>query len=558
MNLTRPDISSSTQSGGARYETLSGLLEAYRTPVAIILFGVIVSLSLFFATLLGHSRAKEREFRNHAAARIAEIQTGFTAIEAELTELAHAAGAGLAPQTVIGIFGVADGEVATPPVRDLGLVSRDAALHAIDAGTARQVQRAVAYMLERGPAPQTPVLLPLPAAAPGEVPFVPIAPLPAGPYAYAYVTSDFDALMQPTELRSDPAWVISSLYDGSPQFALARNADLRARTTPAMMGVISVLDTAPYALHWSGEAPFDVVDIAIVPRRSYLLQFGPLPWLVLAFCLFATAAIGALALKDARRTAEIRRQVDLKTAELRRSQAVIEAKNEELARFAAHASHDLQAPLRAMKGMSSLLVERQIDLDDRSQQMLQRINRGADRAQRLVQDLLSYTKADMAQVNAETIPPETLRNEIDELLAATVEECGGRLRWQIDAPVEADRFLLTRALQNLISNAIKYRADRPLRIDVSTRTDADGSTICVSDNGMGIEPKHFERIFRVFKRLHGADEIEGSGIGLALCKRVADLHGGRIWVESEPGVGSHFFLHIPSVQAPRAAISNDR
>lgn len=558
MNLTRTDTASNARPDSARHETLSGLLEAYRTPVVIILFGVIVSLALFFVTLLGHSRSKEREFRNHAAARIAEIETGFNAIKAELTELANAARVGLAPETVVGIFGVANGEVATPPVRDLGLVSQDSSLHAVDADTSRQVQRALAHLLERSPAPQGPVLLPLPPGRPGQVPFALITPLPAGPYSYAYVTSDFDALVQPTELRSDPAWVISSLHGGSPQFALARNVDLRARTTPAMMGVFSVLDTAPYALHWTGDAPFDVVDIAIVPRRTYLLQFGPLPWLVLAFCLFATAAIGTLSLKDARRTAEIRRQVDLKTAELRRSQAVIEAKNEELARFAAHASHDLQAPLRAMKGMSSLLVERQIDLDDRSQQMLQRINRGADRAQRLVQDLLSYTKADMAQVNAEPIPPETLRSEIDELLAATVEECGGQLRWQVDAPVEADRFLLTRALQNLVSNAIKYRAERPLRIDVTARTDQYGTTLCVSDNGMGIEPKYFERIFRVFERLHGADEIEGSGIGLALCKRVADLHGGRIWVESEPGVGSHFFLHIPSAEAPRAAISNDR
>ena len=555
MNLTPPASPPSTP--GDRYETLSGLLNAYRTPVTIILFGLMVSLALFFATLIGQSRAKEREFRNHAGARIAELQAGFAALDSEVSELANAMGTGLPPQTAIDIFS-RSGTAPTPPVRSLGILLPDGSIRAHDAATGNQVRRAVETLLDHEAAPQSSFVLTLPPGRPGEVRFAIVTPLDSAPQTFAWVSSDFDALVQPTELRSDPAWIIARFNGGAPEFALARNVDLRAAASPSLMGVRSVLETAPYAMRWTAPAPFDEVRIDIVPRRDYLLRVGPLPWLVLVSALFATAAIGALALKDARRAEDIRREVDRKTAELRRSNAIIAAKNEELARFAAHASHDLQAPLRAMKGMSSLLVERQIDLDDRSHQMLQRINRGADRAQQLVQDLLSYTRADNTQLNPEHLPPDELKAAIDELLAAAVEECGGTLNWRIDAPIEADRFLLTRALQNLISNAVKYRGKAPLRVDVSARTDRNGTTICVSDNGIGIDPKYFGRIFDVFERLHGHDQYEGSGIGLALCKRVADLHGGRIWVESEPGIGSHFFLHLPSSAAPLAAISNDR
>ena len=559
MNLTRPDGVGGTPSVNTRYETLSGLLDAYRTPVTIILFGLIVSLALFFATLVGHSQAKEREFRNHAGARIAEINAGFAALNAELGELVNAEETGLSPETVIAVFDTAEGSAWAPPVRDLGLLLADGALSAAsDASTSAQVRHVLDNRLDRTGDIEGRVVLALPARAPGEVRFAVIAPLDGGGGRYAYVTSDFDALVQPTELRSDPAWIIARFGQDNPVFALARNVDLRAQLSASVMGVSSVLDTAPYALRWSGRAPFDTMRIDIVPRREYLLGIGPLPWLVLLFSLFATGTIGALALKDARRAADISREVDIKTAELQRSHAIIEAKNEELARFAAHASHDLQAPLRAMKGMSSLLVERQVDLDDRSQLMLKRINRGADRAQKLVQDLLSYTRADTAEADPETIPATALKSEIEELLGPAIEECGGTLEWRIGAPIEADRFLLTRALQNLISNAVKYRGSQPLRLEVSARTDRDGATICVSDNGMGIDPRHFGRIFDVFERLHSHDEYEGSGIGLALCKRVAELHGGRIWVESEPGVGSHFFLHLPRAETPQAAVSNDR
>ncbi|MEA1941688.1 MAG: ATP-binding protein [Pseudomonadota bacterium] len=558
MNLTRLNNSGEALPATPRYETLSGLLDAYRTPVAILLFGLIVSLGLFFATLIGQSQAKEREFRNHAGARIAEIDAGFAALSAELGELVNAVETGLAPETVIEIFDVAVDPVWAPPVRDLGLLLDGSSLYAAEAATAAQVRRAIDTRLDRDPVLDAPVVLSLPPARTGQVRFAVIAPLAGDGNRYAYVTSDFDALAQPTELRSDPAWIIARFGRDNPVFALARNVELRDRLSASVTGLSSVLDTAPYALRWSGRPPFETMRIDIVPRRNYLLSVGPLPWIVLLFSLFATGTIGALALKDARHAADIGREVDIKTAELRRSHAIIEAKNEELARFAAHASHDLQAPLRAMKGMSSLLVERQIDLDDRSQQMLKRINRGADRAQRLVQDLLSYTRADTAEASPESIPPAALKSEIEELLAPAIEECGGTLEWRIDTPIEADRFLLTRALQNLISNAVKYRSAKPLRIEVSARTDRHGTTLCVSDNGMGIDPQHFGRIFDVFERLHSVDQYEGSGIGLALCKRVAELHDGRIWVESEPGIGSHFFLHLPRTPEALAAASNDR
>ena len=192
-----------------------------------------------------------------------------------------------------------------------------------------------------------------------------------------------------------------------------------------------------------------------------------------------------------------------------------------------------------------------------------RINRGAERAQRLVQDLLTYTQADTAPINPEPVTAEELALEIEELLEAPLQESGGQLVWDFDAPVIADRFLLTRALQNLVSNGLKYRSEASPLVRITANRSARGSTLCVEDNGIGIDSTHFTRIFEVFERLHGQAEIEGSGIGLALCRRVADLHQGRIWLESEPGQGSRFYLFIPeppadTLEQPQRRASNDR
>lgn len=567
MSLPRLDTLPPKTRSNERYETLTGLLEGYRTPVTIILFGLLVSLLLFFATLVGQSRAKEREFHNMAAARAAEISSGLMALQDEAEELAEAVRTGLTPRAAMAIFGNTADDNTSSQILDLGLLTPDGRNFSAVDPIGRRVARSLAGHQNGSAAADTPFVLRLPRGEAGEVRFALILPVDTGIVAHAYVVSDFDTLIRPMTAPADPAWYVVRFGDEAPLFALARNAAARAVVTPSMMGETTVVDTAPFSLRWTGAGAFEPITVEIVPRRAYLLGVGILPWLVLTFSLFATAAIGALALKDARRAEEIRREVDRKTAELRRSHDIIAAKNEELARFAAHASHDLQAPLRAMKGMSSLLVERKVDLDARSQEMLQRINRGADRAQQLVQDLLSYTKADAARVSPEPLQPDEIIEEIEELLGPAVEETGGALNWDLGCTIEADRFLFTRALQNLVSNAIKYRRDVPLQVNVSAAPHEAGSLICVSDNGIGIEPRHFQRIFDVFERLHGADEYEGSGIGLALCKRVAELHGGRIWVESEPGNGSRFYLYLPQAvrnrqtaadAGPVPAVSNDR
>ncbi|WP_300545165.1 ATP-binding protein [Maricaulis sp.] len=562
MNATQPDSPPPTPPPDARYETLSGLLNAYRTPVTILLFGLIVSLALFFATLVGQSRAKEREFRNHAAARTAEISVSLESLAAELDELSRAMDAGLSADDAIAIFG----PNRSGPVVGVGLAGEDNEMVATDRAVGRQVARALAAA-EGTPAAQGGTqILQLPGGPQDDIHFALVRPLGGDHNLRAFVVSRFGALIRPIGARAETAWTIARINGHSPAYAFANRRFSADGPPPDMPQVQTVLNSAPFILSWRGQAPFDVIRIDMVPRRSYLLSVGFLPWIVLAFSMFATMAIGALALKDARRAEDIRHEVDRKTAELKYSRDVIAAKNEELARFAAHASHDLQAPLRAMKGISSLLVERRGEFDDRSQDMLRRINRGAERAQRLVQDLLSYTRADAAQVKPEPIEPDAIIREIEELLGPAIEECGGTLEWQIEEPVIADRFLFIRALQNLVANAIKYRSEEPPLIEVSARRHGQSVTICVADNGIGIDRKHFQRIFNVFERLHGNDAYEGSGIGLALCKRVADLHGGRIWVESEPGLGSRFHLYLPAPVhsgqpgplAVDAAVSNDR
>jgi len=540
----------------SEYETLAGLLHAYRSPVAIILFGIMVSLILFFATLVGQSRDKARDFRGHSLARIAELDGAMATLDVELNQLTRAVSNGLSPTEALGIFRSAEGSRETAAIRDMGIVRDGQLIASLDPELGAQAVPDIVTMLARQPDDVTTTVVPLLDDNGRNTRFGLVRPLEGHPGAWAYVVSEFDLILAPPIGPVDPLWVVVSVADRAPSFALANDRDLRP-SSPGNISMQSALESAPFTVRWVAAEPFSAIRATLLPRRSFLMQTGPLPWVVLVSALFATLTIGAISLKDARRTDEVRREVARKTEALSRSNAIIAAKNAELDRFASHASHDLQAPLRAMKGISSLLVERKLDLDDRSREMLERINRGADRAQRLVQDLLAYTRADRQQAHIELIDPDRLISEIEELLAAVIIESEAKLEWSLNTPIHADPFLLGRILQNLISNAIKYRREETPHVRIDARRVADRVCLRVTDNGIGIEDRHFKRIFEVFERLHAGDTYEGTGIGLALCQRAANLHGGSISVTSTPGEGSCFTVLLPLAPASRVAAAQD-
>ncbi|WP_297733025.1 ATP-binding protein [uncultured Maricaulis sp.] len=552
----------------SEYETLSGLLHAYRTPVAIILFGIMVSLILFFATLVGQTRDKENAFRSYALARVVELDGAMATLDVELRQLAQVIDSGLTPDDALNIFRTAGVRNHIPVVRDMGIVEGGRLRGALDSEIGQTVAREIGAQMARDVVPTGSAILPLPGDDRSNSRFAIILGLPERPELFAYVASDLDVMLASPAGPADPLWVVINIADRAPTHALVDTAQMQVRGDRPDMDIQLALDSAPFMVRWAAAAPFSEIRATILPRRSFLMQPGALPWVVLASALFATLTIGAISLKDARRSDEIRREVTRKTAELSRSNAIIAAKNAELDRFAAHASHDLQAPLRAMKGISSLLVERQLDLDERSRDMLERINRGADRAQRLVQDLLTYTRADRQEARVKFIEPEALISEIEELLGAAITDSNAQLNWQLDTPIYGDPFLLVRMLQNLVGNAIKYCGDAEPEVHIHARRVGDNVLISVTDNGIGIDKAYFGRIFQVFERLHGGDTYEGTGIGLALCQRAAELHGGDIAVTSTPGEGSCFTVRLPGNLAtkvedydnstPQRAVSNDR
>ena len=223
-----------------------------------------------------------------------------------------------------------------------------------------------------------------------------------------------------------------------------------------------------------------------------------------------------------------------KSAELERS-------NEDLTQFAHVASHDLQAPLRTVTSFLQLLQRRYSDdLDPDAQEFIGYAVDGAEQMKLLISGLLEYARVG-TQVNP--LRKVDLQHSLDialKQLSASVAEAGARVTADPLPRVHGDRTLLVQLLQNLVGNAVKYRGEAPPEIHVAAQQVDEGWQISVRDNGIGLKMKYAEEVFAVFRRLHAQDEIEGTGIGLATCKRIVARHGGRIWVESVPGQGATF------------------
>jgi PAS domain S-box-containing protein len=256
------------------------------------------------------------------------------------------------------------------------------------------------------------------------------------------------------------------------------------------------------------------------------------------------AAQAAIALDNASLFDEARRSGEA----LRRSNVELRRLNEDLNQFAYSASHDLREPLRMVSIYTQFLGRRLAGtLDEEGEEFLEHILKGSSRMESLVRDLLAYTQA------AENSEPEDATADGNEALrralanlGTVIEESRARITFSSLPAVSIPEVHLTQVLQNLIGNAVKYRRDVPVEVTIGAVRRNDDWQFSVADNGIGIETQFQEQIFGVFKRLHTSDEYPGTGIGLAICQRIIERAGGRIWVESEAGRGSAFFFTIPA------------
>ncbi len=244
---------------------------------------------------------------------------------------------------------------------------------------------------------------------------------------------------------------------------------------------------------------------------------------------------------------------------LEKAAADLSRSNKELEQFAYVASHDLQEPLRMVTSYTQLIARRYDDkLDGDAKDFMRFAVDGALRMQRLIQGLLEYSRVDAKGRPLERLDGNVMLDAALANLALSIEESRARVTRDTLPFVTGDSLQLTQLLQNLISNALKFRGSEPVQIHVSakrpTRTEpapstpappASGWIFSVRDNGIGIEPQYYERIFIIFQRLHTPDQYAGTGIGLAICKKIVERHGGRIWLESSPGAGTTFFFTLP-------------
>jgi signal transduction histidine kinase len=234
---------------------------------------------------------------------------------------------------------------------------------------------------------------------------------------------------------------------------------------------------------------------------------------------------------------------------LKRTAEELDRSNKELEQFAYIASHDLQEPLRTIMGFLQLLSERYKGrLDEKADRYISYAVEGADRMSTLIRDLLSYSRVNTrGERFQQTQAGESLEFALKNLSSA-VQQSGCRIMQDQLPTVYADKIQLAQLFQNLIGNAIKYRMPgRNPEIRISVRQDIEEGCFVfnIEDNGIGFEQQYEEKIFRIFQRLHSRNKYTGTGIGLAICKRIVERHGGRIWAVGKPNEGSVFSFTIP-------------
>jgi PAS domain S-box-containing protein len=231
---------------------------------------------------------------------------------------------------------------------------------------------------------------------------------------------------------------------------------------------------------------------------------------------------------------------------LARRSEELEQSNAELQQFAYVASHDLQEPLRMIVSFLGLLKKRYGgQLDAEADEFINFAVDGGTRMQALIQDLLTYSRVGGRDLAPELVDTGKLVDDVLTELRPTIEEKRARVTRGRLPKVKADPIQISRVFQNLIANGLKFHGEEAPRISIEAELIGSAWMFSVKDNGIGIPPEQFDRIFRIFQRLHSQAEYPGTGIGLAICKRIIERHGGRIWVNSTPGEGTTFHFTVP-------------
>ncbi|HEX2066023.1 MAG TPA: ATP-binding protein [Candidatus Thermoplasmatota archaeon] len=348
--------------------------------------------------------------------------------------------------------------------------------------------------------------------------------------------------------------------------------------TPAMVPAVAILLVAPallgaYAVNQGLTLRRRAIGFSVAATRNFLgalivvsaVYLAALAWIVagqrwrltasfpiqpeaallhvvLAGCIAAFLALAFL------RKRQLVAVMEADLAQRARAAVELERSNRELAQFAYVASHDLQEPLRMVASYTQLLQRRyQGKLDRDADEFIGYAVGGAVRMQTLINDLLTYSRVSTVNRPMGPVQMDAVLETVRLNLKLAIEEAGATVTADPLPEVEGDRSQLVQLLQNLVGNALKFRAKgRPCAVHVGAAQAGGVWTVQVRDNGIGIERQYFDRLFVIFQRLHARDEYEGTGIGLAVCKKIVERHGGRIWVESEPGKGSTFSFTLPA------------
>jgi signal transduction histidine kinase len=278
------------------------------------------------------------------------------------------------------------------------------------------------------------------------------------------------------------------------------------------------------------------------------------PWLLFAgFGLAAAFALVLLGrvLRSSADLAEANRRLESSNEELEMRAVELARSNSELQQFASIASHDLQEPLRKVQTFAEQLKRRDGEqLSERGRDYVERMSSAAARMQMLVDDLLKFSRVATHTKPFQPVDMGTVTHEIVDDLGAVVEDSGATVEVDELPTLSADPFQMRQLMQNLVSNALKFRREgvAPV-VRISATRRGRFADISVSDNGVGFEPQYAQRVFRIFERLHGREAYPGTGIGLALCRKIAERHGGAISATSTPGEGSTFTVSLPLEQS---------